>query len=114
MAFICIAIFFWMIWSVTVQTLPGDYFPPEAVASVYGIGGLGSTLGSVISIWLVGRTLDLTHSYAPVFTGLGLCMPVACIVGMLVMGRVERVELTGPEAALTRPRTNRAGFPSGP
>jgi ACS family hexuronate transporter-like MFS transporter len=93
MTFICVAIFFWMIWSVTVQTLPGDYFPPEAVASVYGIGGMGSTLGSVLSIWLVGRTLDAVHSYAPVFAGLGLLMPLAFTAGMLVMGRVERVKL---------------------
>lgn len=93
MTIICAAIFFWMIWSVTVQTLPGDYFPPHAVASVYGFGGMGSTLGSVISIWLVGRTLDIAHSYVPVFVGLGLLMPVACIAGMFLMGRVERVEL---------------------
>lgn len=93
MTFICVAIFFWMIWSVTVQTLPGDYFPPHAVASVYGFGGMGSTLGSVISIWLVGRTLDLTHSYQPVFAGLGLLMPVAYAAGMLLMGRLERVSL---------------------
>lgn len=92
MAFISVAIFFWMLWSLTVQTLPGDYFPARAVGSVYGIGGLGSTLGSVVSIWLVGRTLDLTGSYAPVFVGLGLLMPVACVVGFWVMGRVERVQ----------------------
>ena len=93
MTIICVAIFFWMIWSVTVQTLPGDYFPPHAVASVYGFGGMGSTLGSVISIWLVGRTLDITHSYAPVFVGLGFLMPVACLAGLSIMGRVEPVEL---------------------
>jgi ACS family hexuronate transporter-like MFS transporter len=101
MTIICVAIFFWMIWSVTVQTLPGDYFPPHAVASVYGFGGMGSTLGSVISIWLVGRTLDITHSYAPVFAGLGLLMPVAFVAGMLLMGRVERVELK-PQPAPVR------------
>ena len=92
MTFISVAIFFWMIWSVTVQTLPGDYFPPRAVASAYGFGGLGSTLGSVISIWLVGRTLDLTGSYTPVFLALGLVMPLAFTAGMLLMGRVERLE----------------------
>lgn len=99
MAFICIAIFFWMIWSVTVQTLPGDYFPSHAVASVYGFSGMGSTLGSVVSIWMVGRTLDLTHSYTPVFTGLGALMPVACVAGLSLMGRVERVHLTAEESA---------------
>jgi len=93
MTFICVAIFFWMIWSVAVQTLPGDYFPPQAVASVYGVGGMGSTLGSMISIWLVGRTLDLTHSYQPVFLGLGLLMPVAFAAGMLLMGRLPPVTL---------------------
>jgi ACS family hexuronate transporter-like MFS transporter len=97
MTFICIAIFFWMIWSVTVQTLPGDYFPARAVASVYGFGGMGSTLGSVVSIWMVGRTLDLVHSYTPVFTGLGVLMPAACVIGLLLMGRVERVRLEGKE-----------------
>jgi len=93
MTFICVAIFFWMIWSVTVQTLPGDYFPPQAVASVYGIGGMGSTLGSVIAIWLVGRTLDVTQSYQPVFVGLGLLMPVAFTAGMFLMGRLPPVPL---------------------
>jgi ACS family hexuronate transporter-like MFS transporter len=93
MTFICIAIFFWMIWSVTVHTLPGDYFPAHVVGSVYGFGGMGSTLGSIISIWAVGRTLDVTHRYAPVFAGLGMLMPVACVAGMALMRRVERVEL---------------------
>jgi ACS family hexuronate transporter-like MFS transporter len=93
MTFICVAIFFWMVWSVTVHTLPGEFFPPHAVASVYGAGGTGSTLGSVISIWLVGRTLDLTHSYVPVFIGIGLLMPVAFLVGTTLMGRVEPVRM---------------------
>ena len=88
---ISIAVYFWMYWPITVHTLPGDYFPPQAVASVYGIAGTGSTLGSVISTWAVGRTLDLTHSYAPVFIGIGLLMPVAFVVGTLLMGRVEQV-----------------------
>jgi MFS transporter, ACS family, hexuronate transporter len=92
-ALISLAIYFWMFWSITIHTLPGDYFPPRAVASVYGIGGTGSTIGSVISTWAVGRTLDVTHSYVPVFVGLGLLMPVALAAGLSLMGRVEPVEL---------------------
>ncbi|MDX1980440.1 MAG: MFS transporter [Bryobacteraceae bacterium] len=91
--FISVAIFFWMAWSVTVHTLASDYFPPHAVASVYGFGGMGSTAGSVVSIWLVGRTLDLTGSYVPVFVGMGLLMPVAFLIGSALMGRVEPVNL---------------------
>jgi ACS family hexuronate transporter-like MFS transporter len=91
-ALISVAIYFWMFWSITIHTLPGDYFPPRAVASVYGIGGTGSTIGSVISTWAVGRTLDSTHSYAPVFIGLGLLMPIALLAGTALMGRVEPVK----------------------
>jgi ACS family hexuronate transporter-like MFS transporter len=91
-ALISVAIYFWMFWSITVHSLPGDYFPPRAVASVYGIGGTGSTLGSVIGTWAVGRTLDSTHSYAPVFIGLGLLMPIALLAGTALMGRVEPVK----------------------
>jgi ACS family hexuronate transporter-like MFS transporter len=76
-----------------VQTLPGDYFPAWAVGSVYGFGGMGSTVGSVISIWAVGRTLDATGSYTPVFVGLGLLMPLAALAGMSLMRRVERLDL---------------------
>jgi len=93
LAFICVAIFFWMIWSVTVQTLAADFFPSHAVASVYGIGGAGSTSGSVLSIWAVGATLDLTRSYVPVFIGLGAAMPVAYFLGTYLMGRVEPLSL---------------------
>jgi hypothetical protein len=40
----------------------------------------------------VGRTLDLTHSYTAVFPGIGLMMPVAWVVGMTLMKRVEPVK----------------------
>ncbi len=89
---ICIAIFFWMWWSIAVHSLPGDYFPPRAVGSVYGMAGTGSTVGSVISTWAVGRTLDVTHSYAPVFIGIGLLMPIALVAGFALMKRVEPVQ----------------------
>jgi ACS family hexuronate transporter-like MFS transporter len=90
---ISIAVFFWMFWSISVHTLPGDYFPPRAVASVYGIAGTGSTVGSVISTWAVGKTLDLTHSYAPVFIGIGVLMPFAMLIGFSLMKKVEPVKL---------------------
>ncbi|MCC6862663.1 MAG: MFS transporter [Bryobacterales bacterium] len=93
MTFICIAIFFNMFWSVSVHTLPGDFFPPHAVASVYGFGGTGSTVGSVISTWAVGQVLDATHSYTPVFVGIGLLLPVGFVVGTALMGRVQPVQM---------------------
>jgi ACS family hexuronate transporter-like MFS transporter len=90
-AMISIAVFFWMFWSVTVHALAGDYFPAKEVGSVYGIAGTGSTIGSMIATWGVGRVLDVTGSYTPIFIGIGLLMPVALIVGFSLMGRVEPV-----------------------
>ena len=92
MALITAAVFCWMFWSVAVHTLSGDYFPPRAVASVYGIAGTGSTIGTVIATWAVGHVLDLTHSYTPVFIGIGATMPLAMIVGFSLMKRVEQVK----------------------
>jgi ACS family hexuronate transporter-like MFS transporter len=94
MTLISLAIFVWMFWSVSVHSLAGDYFPPRAVGSVYGIAGTGSTIGSVISTWAVGYTLDATHAYAPVFVGIGVLMPVAMLVGFSVMKRVEPTVVT--------------------
>jgi ACS family hexuronate transporter-like MFS transporter len=97
MVFLCVAIFFWMAWSVTVHTLPGEFFPPHVVASVYGWGGTGSTMGSVVMTWAVGRVLDATHSYVPVFVGIGMLMPVALVVGFALMGRGEMARLRDQE-----------------
>jgi len=91
-ALISIAIFCWMFWSVSVHTLAGDYFAPSDVGTVYGIAGTGSTAGSALATWGVGRALDLGVGYAPVFIGISLLMPVAMIVGLSLMGRVKPVE----------------------
>jgi MFS transporter, ACS family, hexuronate transporter len=90
-AMISVSIFFWIFWSISVHSLPGDYFPPKAVASVYGIAGTGSTIGSMISTWAVGAVLDATHNYTIVFVSLSMLMPVALIVGFSLMKRVEPI-----------------------
>lgn len=91
MTMISVSIFFWILWSITVHSLPGDFFPPRAVGSVYGIAGTGSTVGSMISTWAVGAVLDATHSYVPVFIGLSLLMPIGLALGFFLMRRVEPI-----------------------
>jgi MFS transporter, ACS family, hexuronate transporter len=91
MAMISVAIFFWILWSITVHSLPGDFFPARAVASVYGIAGTGSTLGSMLSTLAVGAVLDATSSYVPVFIGLSLLMPIGLVLGFLLMRRIEPI-----------------------
>jgi hypothetical protein len=43
--------------------------------------------------------LDLKWGYAPVFIGMSALMPIALIVGLSVMGRVEPVKDSGSTAA---------------
>ena len=45
----------------------------------------------MISTWAVGAILDSTHNYTIVFVGLSMLMPVALIVGFLLMRRVEPI-----------------------
>ena len=91
-AIICVSIFFWMFWPVTVHTLADDYFPSSEVGSVYGIAGTGSTVGTALATWGAGYVLDLKWGYAPVFIGMGVLMPIALIVGLSLMGRVDPVK----------------------
>jgi ACS family hexuronate transporter-like MFS transporter len=62
MAFLSIAIFCWMFWSVAFAT--------------YGIG----------------YVVDLTHNYTLVFIGISALMPIALAAGFTLMKRVEPVE----------------------
>ena len=84
------AVFFWIFWSISVHSLPGDYFPPRAVGSVYGMAGTGSTVGSMIATWAVGYVVD-KYSYVPAFVGIGMLMPIAMLAGFALMRKVEPI-----------------------
>lgn len=69
--------------------MPSDVFPPEAVASVYGLASMGSGFGgmvfALITGWLVQR-----YSYVPAFLLFGL-IPLVCIfVQWAFMGPLEQ------------------------
>ncbi len=97
------AVFCWTFWSIAVHSLAGEFFPPRAVASVYGFAGVGSTLGSAIFTWAVGRTLDLTQNYSYVFIGLGFLMPLALLVGGGLMGKIEPINFEPINAMSLKP-----------
>jgi ACS family hexuronate transporter-like MFS transporter len=90
---ISLATTFYFCWAVNLHTLPADFFPPSYVGTVFGFGGTGSGLGTLLVTAAVGLTLDLTHSYTPVFIGIGLLLPVALVVVLLLMGRVHRLAI---------------------
>jgi ACS family hexuronate transporter-like MFS transporter len=81
-------------WIVNVHTLPSDCFPKQDVGSVFGVGGTAAGIASMAFTLLVGWVVD-RYSYTPVYVMVGLMAPLAAILFLVIMGRIERV----PEVA---------------
>ena len=64
-------------WSANLFTLASDLFPRRAVASVVGIGGFGGAVGGSLMASATGLTLQLTHSYVPMFIISGMAYLIA-------------------------------------
>jgi len=77
-------------WIVNVHTLPSDCFPKQDVGSVFGIGGTAAGIASMLFTLLVGYIVD-RFSYTPVFIMVGLMGPLAAILLLTIMRRIERV-----------------------
>jgi ACS family hexuronate transporter-like MFS transporter len=77
-------------WIVNVHTLPSDCFPRQDVGSVFGIGGTSAGIASMLFTLLVGYIVD-RFSYTPVFVIVGLMAPLAAILLLVIMQRIERV-----------------------
>jgi ACS family hexuronate transporter-like MFS transporter len=87
-------------WIVNVHTLPSDCFPRQDVGSVFGIGGTSAGIASMLFTLLVGYIVD-RFSYTPVFIIVGMMGPLAAILLLTIMRRIERVPplLGRPESA---------------
>jgi ACS family hexuronate transporter-like MFS transporter len=77
-------------WIVNVHTLPSDCFPRQDVGSVFGIGGASAGIASMLFTLLVGWIVD-RFSYTPVFIMVGVMGPLAAILLLTIMRRIERV-----------------------
>jgi ACS family hexuronate transporter-like MFS transporter len=77
-------------WIVNVHTLPSDCFPRQDVGSVFGIGGTSAGIASMLFTLLVGYIVD-RFSYTPVFIMVGLMGPLAAVLLLSIMRRIERV-----------------------
>jgi MFS transporter, ACS family, hexuronate transporter len=77
-------------WIVNVHTLPSDCFPRQDVGSVFGIGGTSAGIASMVFTLLVGWIVD-RFSYTPVFIVVGLMAPLAAVLLLTIMRRIERV-----------------------
>jgi ACS family hexuronate transporter-like MFS transporter len=64
------------------MAFPADVFPPNMVASIYGLASMGSGFGGMIFSWLSGIIIG-RFGYTPVFISYGI-MPLISIVIVLV------------------------------
>ena len=95
LALIGIVLFGFQVWINNVQTLPSDFFPDKAVASVAGLGGTGAGIGSMIFVLGTGWIVD-HFSYVPVLVSAGILAPLGTLVLFALCGRIERVRLMTP------------------
>jgi ACS family hexuronate transporter-like MFS transporter len=90
LAWMGVVLFGFQVWINNVLTLPSDFFPGSAVASVAGLGGTSAALASVLYNWNTGRVVDLL-GYTPVFVAAGILGPLGLASIVLLAGRIERL-----------------------
>jgi MFS transporter, ACS family, hexuronate transporter len=76
-------------FSANLFTLPSDMFPPQAVASVVGIGGMAGAIGGMLIAKIVGYALQWTGSYLVPFVIAAVAYPVAVAVIHLLVPKLE-------------------------
>ena len=82
--FIGLVTFGFQSWINNVQTMPSDFFPSQAVASVAGLGGLGAGIGAILYTLTTGWVID-HFSYTPILIIAGL-LPILGTVILFGLG----------------------------
>jgi len=85
--------------------LPGDVFPKNGVASVYGLASMGSGFGGMLFTLITGWVVD-HYSYTPVFIGFGLLPLICATILWLLLGELRPIG-TFPQASVV---SSEAGF----
>lgn len=78
-----VSTFCYAAWSTMALSLPTDLFPSRSVATVSGIGGTGSGLGTILSTFLIGWSAD-RYSFEPVLIGASL-IPLAATAAVFLL-----------------------------
>jgi ACS family hexuronate transporter-like MFS transporter len=89
-ALFALSTFFYASFSTIAHVLPTDMFPNHLVASVSGLGGTGSGLGTIAAFLLVGRLADAhaaaaTHSFDPILIAAGIIPFVGMLLVLLLV-----------------------------
>jgi MFS transporter, ACS family, hexuronate transporter len=84
-------------FTIVANTLPSDLFHSESVASVSGLGGTGTGIGTIIAFKLVGYVSDArqaagTHAFDPIVIALGIIPFIGMILTLLLLRNNEATE----------------------
>ena len=85
LAFISVVMFGFQCWVGSVQTLPSDLFPEDAIASVAGLSGVGAGIGAMAFTMLTGFVVDHLHSYTPILVA-GALLPLLGTAVLILLG----------------------------
>jgi ACS family hexuronate transporter-like MFS transporter len=69
--------------------MPGDVFPQNAGATVFGLSSMGSGFGGMVFTLITGWVVD-RYSYTPVFIGFGIVPLVCALVMWTLMGSLTQ------------------------
>jgi len=86
-----VVLFGFQVWINNLQTLPSDFFPKSAVASVFGLGGTSAAIASVMYNWGTGHVVD-AMGYTPMFVVAGILGPLGLVATLLLAGRIAPLE----------------------
>ena len=94
LAWMGVVLFGFQVWINNLQTLPSDFCPGSAVASVAGLGGTAAAVASVLYNWNTGRVVG-AMGYTPVFVAAALLGPLGLLSVLVLAGRIQRLEIKG-------------------
>ncbi len=91
----CFAIstFAYAAFSTMMLNLPADLYPTHSVASVSGLSGTGSGIGTIIATYLIGVVAD-RYSFEPILVVASL-IPVLAVLSVLALVRNNDATLRG-------------------
>ena len=84
-------------FTIMANTLPSDLFESGSVASVSGMGGTGTGLGTIVAFLLVGHVSDArqamgTHAFDPIVIVLGIIPFIGMILVLLLLRNNEATQ----------------------
>jgi ACS family hexuronate transporter-like MFS transporter len=77
-------------FTIVANTLPTDLFESGSVASVSGLAGTATGVGTIVAFWLVGHVSDArqamgTHAFDPIVIAAGIIPFVGMILALLLL-----------------------------